>query len=161
LAAGIVVGAAVAGCGQTSSGRVGAGRIGSARVTSTSLCADQATVSKVQVAHIPGIAQLDPGKPGQNRVFTITIANPAKARELARAICALPPVRNFAVRCPTNVGGGYHLMFTALSRRLPVVTIEATGCQRVTGTSNVRAASPRFWTAFSQATGIRAPAHGR
>jgi hypothetical protein len=158
----IVVGAAVAGCAQTKTTTIGAGKTSAPQVTSTSLCADQATVSQVRVARIPSIAQLDPGKPGRSRIFTITIANPAKVRELARAICSLPAAPHAVSRCAVNTGGGYQLAFSAMHARLSLVAIQAAGCQRVTGAGKVRlAASTGFWTTFSQATGIKAPAHGK
>lgn len=163
LAAGVViVGVVVVGCSQTKTAVIDAGRTGGPHVTSTSLCADQASVSRVRVAHIPSIAQLDPGKPEQNRVFTITVADPAKARELAHAICSLPAAGHAVARCAVNTGGGYQLMFSATNVRLPVVSIQAAGCQRLTGAGKARlAASTGFWAAFSRATGIKAPAHGR
>lgn len=153
----IVVGAAVAGCGQTSASGTG----GAAQAPGKSLCADQATVSQVRVTHIPSVTQLDPGKPGTNRVFTITIASPARARVLARAVCALPDVRH-GTRCAMNLDGAYQLTFSVTHVHLPVVVIHAIGCQQVTGAGQARlAASPGFWAAFSRATGIQAPAHGR
>ncbi len=166
LAAGIVVAAVVAGCGQTSvNGTGGASRSpaaagGAARVLGKSLCADQATVSQVRVARIPGVVQLEPGKPGQDRAFTITIADPLKVRELARAVCSLP-ARHAGTRCVMNIGGGYQLSFSAMSVHLPVVTIQSIGCQQLTGAGQARlATSPGFWAVFSRVTGIQAPAHG-
>lgn len=149
------------GCGQSKTAGIDAGRTGGARVSSTSLCADQAMVSKVRVVHIPGVAQLDPSKPGMNRAVTITIANPARARTLARAVCALPGARHGGSRCAMNFDGQYQLSFSVTRVRLPVVVIHTVGCQQVTGAGQERlAASPGFWSAFSRATGIPMPAHG-
>jgi hypothetical protein len=119
-------------------------------------------VTLVRVVHIPSVAQLGSGKPGQTRVFTITIADPAKARELTRAICSLPAARQSGTRCATNFRGGYEITFSAVKTRLPVVSLQAAGCQQLTGAGPARlATSPGFWAAFSQATGIQAPAHGQ
>jgi len=112
-------------------------------------------VSRVQVARIPGIAQLEPSKPGQSRVVTITVKDPAKARELARAICALPYAPHGVINCPIDVGGSYQLRFSTPSRRLPLVTVAASGCRSVTGLGRARLAlSPRFWAVFARTTGI-------
>lgn len=167
LMAGVIIGAAMAGCGS-SPGTSGPGSGGpgqpasAAPATSRSLCADPAAVSRVQVARIPGIAQLDPAKPGQNRVVRLTVTDPAKARELARAVCALPRAPHGVMSCPINVGGSYQLRFSVLRRQLPLVTIAASGCRQVTGVGRVRMAlAPRFWAVFTQATGISAPARPR
>ena len=65
----------------------------------------------------------------------VTIAKPASAQALARALCALPKMPRGPGALPGPLAGTtYHLIFTADSLQLPTVTIEATGCQTVTGT---------------------------
>jgi hypothetical protein len=141
-------------------------------------CADQGTVSAVRVARIPALSQLGQSKPLPRVVPRITVRDPAKARALARAVCGLPAMPHGVLSCPIDVGGGYQLVFTAAGRTLHPVTVEATGCQTVTGagpapagTARTRtgrsgpapirwvARTPGFWTAFARLTGIRAPAH--
>ena len=166
LMAGIVIGAGVAGCGSASSNGVGPGSsdqpTGAGQATIRNLCADPAAVTRVQVARIPRVAQLEPSKPGQDRVVKFTVTDPTKARELARAICALPRAPHGVLNCPLDIGGGYQLRFWVMSRHLPLVTIDASGCRAVNGAGRPRLAlSPRFWTVFARATGIQAPVPAR
>jgi len=142
------------------------------------VCADQGTVSAVRVARIPSLSQLGQSRPLPRAVPRITVRDPAKARALARAVCGLPAMPHGVLSCPIDVGGGYQLVFTATGRTLHPVTVEATGCQTVTGagpapagpvrTGTARsgpaptrwvARTPAFWTTFAHLTGIRAPAH--
>lgn len=170
MAAGIAVaGAAVAGCGAVGASGGGPAGPGSPSATSTappgngraatSLCADPTAVSSVRVVHVPGVGQIEPNKPGQQHLATITVSDPAKARELARAVCSLPFSRHIAVRCP--FGGGYQLAFTGASRRLPVVGVQAAACGSVIGAGLLRTTNAGFWAAFARATGIKAFPHWR
>ena len=56
-------------------------------------------------------------------------------------------------------GINYRLIFTAGDGKLAPVTVDATGCQQVTGLGPVRwtARSPAFWSVLATAAGI-APA---
>jgi hypothetical protein len=78
---------------------------------------------------------------------------------LAEALCALPRMRKGVFRCPALFEGSYRLRFTADGRRLPVVTIQESGCETVTGLGPVRSVSksPAFWTALAKAVGGLSP----
>lgn len=137
------------------------------------VCADQGTVSAAGVARIPSLSQLGQSKPLPRTVPRIMVRDPAKARALARAVCGLPAMPPGVLSCPIDVGGGYQLVFMAAGRTLHPVTVEATGCQPVTGAGLAQAGTarsgpaparwvartPGFWTTFAHLTGIRAPAH--
>jgi len=133
-----------------------------------SVCEDLAAVGVVRVARIPSLSQLGQSKPLPRTVPRITVRDRAKARALARAVCGLPAMPHGVLSCPMNVGGGYQLVFIASGRTLHPVTVEATGCESVTGAGAAHtgaaptrwvARTPGFWTTFAQLTGIRAPAH--
>ena len=127
------------------------------------LCADPTAVLAVQVTRIPPLSQMGPGKPVPAARPAITIRNGGQVRALARTICELPLMPRGVLSCPAGLGGGFQLVFATAARRLPVVSIQSSGCEVVTGASRGR---PRrtggargFWTAFGRLTGIEAPAH--
>jgi hypothetical protein len=125
------------------------------------------------VARIPSLSQLGQSKPVPRAVPQITVRDRAKARALASAVCGLPAMPHGVLSCPIDVGGGYRLTFTASGWTLRPVTVEATGCESVTGAGPAQAdtarpgagptrwvaRTPGFWPRFAQLTGIRAPAH--
>jgi hypothetical protein len=59
------------------------------------------------------------------------------------------------VNCPAKLtSGAYLLTFTAAGKRLPTVTIQASGCRLVTGLSPIRrASSASFWKLLSTISG--------
>lgn len=61
-------------------------------------------------------------------------------RSLARALCALPPVRPGTMSCPIDLGGAYSFSFAGHGRGYPRVTVNPTGCRTVTGLGK-----PRTW----------------
>jgi hypothetical protein len=90
----------------------------------------------------------------------VTVASPARARAVARALCALPLMPHGIFSCPNlAVGTTYQLRFTADGRRLPAVTIEATGCEVVTGVGSARwvSTSPGFWRVLATAAHLTPP----
>ncbi len=163
--------AGLAACGRPGSGSA-PGPAGpgapSARPTPTglalpagTLCASPAAPDRVRVTRIPGLPLREPTKAGPvTNVVTITIASPARARILARAVCALPLFPG-GLRCPLNVMGSYQLRFSSAGRRYPVVTLGTSGCEVVTGLGQSRWAgrAPGFWVTFARATGIGSPRH--
>ncbi len=90
----------------------------------------------------------------------INIAEPAQARALAKAVCALPPMPAGLVNCPNDLGISYRLSFAAGSRGFAVVAVQTSGCTMVTGVGHTRTAmrSPGFWTILGQAVGLAHPA---
>ncbi len=167
-AAGLVViaSAALAGCGPVRAGAA-------TPVANGPVCRSQAAVSAVRVTRIPSLSQLGRSKPLPPVGPRITVRDPGHARALARAVCGLPAMPHAMIYCPNDTGGGYRLVFIAAGRALHPVTVEATGCQRVTGAGSAPASpapartapvrwvmrTPEFWATFAHLTGIRAPAH--
>jgi len=121
------------------------------------LCRDTASVTGLeivrdQVARVPELQITFPNQ--------VTVASPARARAVARALCALPLMPLGIFSCPSLVPGTtYLLRFTAGGRPLAAVTIEATGCQVVTGIGPTRraATSPGFWQVLGTAARLRPP----
>jgi hypothetical protein len=145
-----------AGAASTASARAAASPSSAAGSGSATLCRDAATVTGLQIVH-EGIRepQLQIAFPGE-----VTVSSPAQARAVARALCALPAMPAGVVNCPAMFAGTtYQLNFTLAGRRLPTVTIEATGCQTVTGVGPVRRAdtSPGFWRVLATSAGIGPP----
>jgi hypothetical protein len=85
----------------------------------------------------------------------VTVSDPAKARSVAEAACALPPMPSGAVACPADFGLIYRLTFSADSAELSPVTVEASGCSVVRGLGQARTAarSPGFWRVLRKAEG--------
>ena len=164
VAAGLVL---LAACGTTPAPASGAaapaGASGSPGTASPgpgsappALCRDVAAVTGLRIARWPGprVPQAQTIAPGQVRV-----ASPAQARAVARALCALPVMPHGILNCPAMFPGTtYQLRFTADGRALPVVTIEATGCDTVTGLGQARRAlSPGFWRVLATAARLSPP----
>ncbi len=129
-----------------------------AAATEAVLCRDTKAVTGLEIlrTHVARVPQL------QNRVPNLVIvATPAEARAVARALCALPLFpRGVIMNCPALLEGTtYLLQFTADGRPLPDVTVEATGCETVTGVGPERwaARSPGFWRTLAVAAGISPP----
>jgi len=167
VAAGLVL---LAACGTTpapgSGGAAPAGASGSPGTASTGprpaqfvLCQDTAGVTALRIVRLPGlrVPQAQAAFPGQ-----ATAVSPAHAREVARALCALPAMPHGILNCPALFPGtSYQLRFTADGRAFPVVTVEATGCETVTGVGQVRRAlSPAFWRVLATAAGLSPPGQG-
>jgi hypothetical protein len=59
--------------------------------------------------------------------------------------------------CPLDLRVLYRLSFTADGRTLRPVTLDASGCEEVSGLGRVRwaARSPHFWHALGKAAGLR------
>jgi hypothetical protein len=105
---------------------------------------------------VPGMS-VGPREPIEMRppAARTVVRSSARARDLARALCGLPPFPHVPVNCPALIAGYYRLSFTADGRRLPVVTVQDTGCQTVTGLGTVRQAAtrPGFWALLSGLAG--------
>jgi hypothetical protein len=149
------------GSSQPRAGQQGAGQPGS--VTAALLCTDPAAVTEVRVVRTPSLSQLGQTKPLRTQIPGITVRDPAAARSLAMAICALPALPHAVFDCPVDVGGGYALEFMSGGHQFHPVMVHASGCEDVTGGGAGGARwvvrTPGFWTTLAQLTGIRAPAH--
>jgi hypothetical protein len=164
VAAGLVL---LAACGTVPAPAPGAAGTASARASGSPavagsgsaqvlLCRDTAAVTGLQIVRIRGIRvpEAQTKSPSQ-----ATVISPAQARAVARALCALPTMPRGILNCPALFPGtNYQLRFTAAGRTLPVVTIEATGCETVTGVGPVRRALPSgFWRVLATAAGLSPP----
>jgi hypothetical protein len=118
------------------------------------LCAAAAAVTRLVAApagELPGTRHPHPGvMPGG-----VTIASAARARAVARALCALPAMPRGVVNCPNDTGAGYRLSFATARLAFPAVTVGTSGCTVVTGIGAVRTAAhtPRFWAVLHSALG--------
>jgi hypothetical protein len=124
--------------------------------TQAALCQHTATVTGLQVVRnrMKLVPQVQAAFPAQVTVDT------ARARAVARALCALPLLPKGVLNCPAlMVGTTYTLRFTADGQRLPAATIEATGCEVVTGVGPARwaAKSPGFWRTLSTTLNVSPP----
>jgi hypothetical protein len=146
------------GAGQTSPGTPGSSTGGGVGSSQPALCRDAATVTRLEIVRNHGfkVPELEPAFPN-----LVTVTNPALVRDVARALCALPaaPKSGGVYHCPALLlGTAYTLRFSLGSRPLPLVTINSTGCETVTGVGPVRwVTSEGFWAVLSRAIGVKTP----
>lgn len=128
-----------------------------AAAVQVALCQHTATVTGLVITrdHVMRVPELQARFPNQ-----VIVTTPAHARTAARALCALPRLPRGVLHCPDlTVGSTYLLRFTADGRRLPAVSIEATGCEVVTGVGSARwaARSSGFWRTLAAAANVSPP----
>jgi len=142
----VVTGFGLAGCAQPA----GATPVGASG--SPALCAAIGRVDRVVIRRVQGNSQLRIAFPAR-----VVVRDRSRARAAARAVCSLPPMPPGTFYCPVDLGVLYRLTFTADGRALRPVTLDAGGCQQVTGLGRVRwaARSPHFWRALGNAAGLR------
>ena len=83
----------------------------------------------------------------------LMVKNVARVRELASALCALPPMPPM-MSCPAAFrNASFRLAFWRGRQQYPVITVQTTGCRAVTGLGAVRwwARTPTFWPAMMHA----------
>ncbi|MGO8882183.1 MAG: hypothetical protein ACLPUO_24215 [Streptosporangiaceae bacterium] len=121
------------------------------------LCADPHAVQRLVIARASVLRQIQPQK--SLPPVQVIIVTGGRARSVAIALCALPAMPKGVVNCPALLFGHLTLSFTAFGRRLPLVTIQATGCQAVSGLHPMRSVArcPGFWTVLTAASGGRIP----
>ena len=160
----------LAGCGSIPASSTGAASAASAKAspspsvspgaaaTQAALCMHTATVTGLVITRnraMHDVPQRQVGFPNQ-----VSVTSPARARAAARALCALPSLPHAVFSCPNlTVGSTYLLRFTADGKRLPAVSIEATGCEIITGVGPARwaAKSPGFWRTLATAANLSPP----
>jgi hypothetical protein len=169
----------LAACGSTTGSATGAASSGSSPSASTapspsplpspSPASSSALATQAVLCHhtaaVTGLVIVRTGLlrvPQVQAVFPhqVTVATAAGAREVARALCALPRKPSGVIYCPALLAGTtYQLRFTADGRQLPAVTIESTGCETVTGVGPDRWASnsPGFWRVLATAAKLSPP----
>ena len=126
-------------CGSTISGAGGSG-----------LCGQAGQVTRLVVKRGGRILGLR-----RHSAFRVkgTVTDPATARSVAAAACALPPMPSGAMSCPADSGLTYRLLFSISGRELAPVSVDATGCGEVRGLGQARwtARSPGFWRTLREA----------
>lgn len=145
-----------AGSGRTSPVTKNSPAPAGARFPQPALCREAAAVTRLEVVRNHGfkVPELEPAFPNM-----VTVTNRALIRDVIRALCALPVSPPGVYHCPALLlGTAYTLRFSVGSRPLPLVTIESTGCEAVTGVGpGRRVTSGGFWRVLSRAIGVRTP----
>ena len=137
--------AALTGCGSTVAAKdVPAGM---------TVCAHAGDVDRLTIGRVNFFPQ--------NHVYfsfpaQVTVTGVHRSQVVAQELCTLPAMPAGAISCPMDWGINYRLIFTAGDTKLAPVTIDATGCQQVTGLGPVRwiVLSPAFWSVLATAAGI-------
>lgn len=149
-------GGSPAGSGQASPVTKNSPAPAGARVPQPALCREAAAVTRLEVVRNHGfkVPELEPAFPNM-----VTVTNRALIRDVIRALCALPVSPPGVYHCPALLlGTAYTLRFSVGSRPLPLVTIDSTGCEAVTGVGpGRRVTSEGFWRVLSRAIGVRTP----
>jgi uncharacterized membrane protein len=120
------------------------------------LCAATAKVDSLMVQRTVAL-------PGNHPRFTFPatdkVTSGPAARSVAQSICGLQPVPRKTVACPADFGVTYRLTFAAGPERFSPVTVNASGCEPVSGLGAVRSAatSATVWRTLGSAIGIPHP----
>jgi len=87
------------------------------------------------------------------------VSNAPAAQSVAKSLCGLQQVPRKTVACPADFGVTYQLSFAAGARHFAPVTVNAGGCQLVTGLGATRraATSAGMWRTLGIAIGIPHP----
>jgi hypothetical protein len=166
VAGSVVAGAALAACGTQQAVTTSSASQPARPATSTpaspaqggALCSDTSAVTRLVVTRVDALPQnhLHFAVPAG-----VTISDPAAARAVARAVCALPAAPHAVMFCPADFGVSYRLSFAAGRTAWPVVTVAAGGCGGVSGAGPERqATSATFWIDLAKALGVAHPTSG-
>lgn len=122
------------------------------------LCAGVAAVDRLTVSRVNAIPA---NHPRFSFPATVAVSDATQARSVARELCALQPPPRGAVACPADLGIIYRLDFATSGRSLPQVTIQAGGCEGVSGAGLARwtMQTPAFWAVLGTAMGLTHPGH--
>jgi hypothetical protein len=125
---------------------------GSAASAAVPLCVDTAHLDRMVVSLSSGLM---PGHLREAQPGGVTIADPARVRAVAAALCGLPVMAPPHMECPDIHGAAYRLTFSAAGRLFPPVMVEAAGCRRpVRGLGPVRLASGPFLDLLRRELGL-------
>lgn len=104
------------------------------------------------------VRQVPPNPTSFSFPAVVPVRHPSTAREVARALCALPVMPSGVFHCPADLGPTYWLYFAAPHVRVTKVDVDATGCETVKGLGTTRwiARSPGFWKVVGGAMKITA-----
>jgi hypothetical protein len=154
---------AVAGCGSsaapaghTASGTPSASASGALASGESGLCAATMKVDRLMVQRTDAL-------PGNHTRFTFpataNVSSATAAQSVAQSVCGLQSVPRKTVACPADFGVTYHLTFAAGSQKFAPVTVNAGGCELVSGLGTVRRAdtSVTLWRTLGIAIGIPHP----
>lgn len=161
LLAAVAATAAIAGCGAVSANTTTSPERHIQPPIPGTLCAAAGYVDSLTISRVNEF-------PSNHIHFTFppTVTTSAQeARAVARAVCGLPRMSRGFMSCPMDWGVSYRLDFGVSAkpgtkvRHFPTVTVDATGCQQVTGAGPQRwlATTPRFWTVLGTAMGVADP----
>jgi hypothetical protein len=163
-AAGALTAIAACGSGGAAGHSASAGGMGARAPTSGGRAAQPALCMAIpkltSMAERPATA-LHAFEPGQVLPGGVTVRNRVLVRNLAGALCRLPPAPRALLNCPAQLGGRLRLEFSADERRFPPLTVQVGGCRVVQGFNLARAPSTVFWRALTKALGFRLPASTR
>jgi hypothetical protein len=100
--------------------------------------------------------------PGNHTRFTFPatakVSSATAAQSVAQSVCGLQSVPRKTVACPADFGVTYHLTFVAGSQKFAPVTVNAGGCELVSGLGTVRRAdTATLWRTLGIAIGIPHP----
>ena len=97
------------------------------------------------------------GFPQNHLQFTfpadVTVVDPSSVQSVAAALCALPAAPSVTHLCPLDLAISYQLWFSSGRSTTSPVTVEAGGCNTVTGLTPERTAlgTPGFWSVLGTA----------
>jgi hypothetical protein len=138
VAIGAIAGALV-GCGVAPASPVRATIRPPSGDVEPALCRESSGIAQARVTQVGGQpARIEPsasqnGWPGPSGVVTGPVA-----QSLARAVCSLPVMPSGTFHCPVLLFEVYRAVFIGTGRVFPPVTVQATGCRRVTGLGRAR-----------------------
>lgn len=123
----------------------------------STLCQSVATLDKLTVSRSDAFPQ---NHTRFSFPANVAVANATSARNVAKALCALPKMPTGAtINCPADFGIIYHLAFFAGNREFPKVLVNSTGCASVKGIGAIRwvEQSPSLWHTLGVAMGVPNP----
>lgn len=146
LSAAALAGSALGACGSTPGTVAAAGDV----------CSNTSLVNGLTVKRQNVLPQ---NHPRFNFAAKVTVSAPGKARSVASAACALPPMPSGNLACGADAGITYRLIFTAHGKELSTLIASIGGCEDVHGLDQTRWAlrTPGFWHTLGVAMGLKCP----